>query len=597
MEKRTIIAKLFLLLGLAWGISSCTDILDAEPEEALTSGEYFRDINDADAAIRGLYGQLSQLAPQIVILNELRADLMDVTDNADVFLRQLSNHEQVTKGNQWANPYEFFVLINNCNEVLSNFDKMLADFRLKEEAYKPRYADVVALRSYLYLQLVIHYGEVPYITEPIVKIDDLKKIDDGVYPKLNIEQMVDALLTTMEGLDYKGLYTDASLMTNLHGFNSRIMYIDKEYLLGELNLWKGNYHNAAIYFRKVISRENGGYSGFNSFDQYKIAFADVTTTTTTGSKYNSRYIRYRGNDLESALNHWPAMFREYATTPYYNEWIWVMYYHETYQPSPFIDIFAYTGGKYWVKPSQLAMDSWAMQTQQNGFKGDFRGNIPDNSGFTGSYRLENGHPVITKFIDDYNSSNPLAKKGKWFVWRAGGLHLRFCEAANRDNEHLVAYALMNNGIGANFPGWANPSNPLATNDFTYRIRTNKPYPYNFDARNTDGAQIPPIYRGEFHRNIGVRNRVSLQNTVVEAGADSLRVIENQLLDEYALELAFEGNRWGDLVRMSLREGDNSILAKRVANKIRLSGNEGLAATVENKLMADRSSWFLPLVLE
>jgi hypothetical protein len=473
---------------------------------------------------------------------------------------------------------------------------MEEDFRLKEEAFAPRYADVVALRSYLYLQLVIHYGEVPYLTEPIIRIEDVKKVDDGTYPMLNIEQMVDVLLADMESLTYKGLYTDASLMTTMHGFNTRLMYIDKEYLLGELNLWKGNYLQAATYFRKVISRENGGYSQYSNYNQYKVAYADVTTTTTAGSKYNSRYIRFRGADLESSLNHWPAMFREYATTAYYDEWLWVMYYHETYQPSPFIDLFAYNGGKYLVRPSQLAMDSWSAQVQQNGFMGDFRGNIPDNSDFTGSYKLENNKPVITKFIDDFNSANPLEKKGKWFIWRAGGLHLRFCEAANRDNEHMIAYALMNNGIGANFPGWANPANPTATNDYTYRTQTNRPYPYNFDARNTDGAMIPPIFRGEFHRNNGLRNRVSLRNNVVEAGADSLHVIEQQILDECALELAFEGNRWGDLVRMSLREGDFSILANRVADKMDLSGNKAQADNVRTKLMT-RANWFLPLRVE
>jgi hypothetical protein len=277
------------------------------------------------------------------------------------------------------------------------------------------------------------------------------------------------------------------------------------------------------------------------------------------------------------------------SSDFYSEWIWVLYFHRTLELNPFINIFSNTAGSYFLKPSQVAIDNWSSQTQRQGFPGDFRGNIPDFYGRTentGSYKIVNGQPVITKFIGEYTTISPYEKPGKWFLWRAGGLQLHFIEAANRDGKHKVAYSLLNNGISSNYP-------PLNGNDYTYANQTLQAYPYNFDARSTGDVQTPPRYRGLWHRNYGVRGRVFLRNLPVEANADSLTVLEDQILDESARELAFEGSRWADLVRLSLRRNDNNILANRIYEKLQKSGYPN-ASTVREKLASDRKNWFLPL---
>ena len=67
------------------------------------------------------------------------------------------------------------------------------------------------------------------------------------------------------------------------------------------------------------------------------------------------------------------MFSEIETTNYRNEWLWVLYFDQLNEQSPFIDLFSKDGGKYQLKPSQLAIQNWNKQEQQNTFKGDFRG--------------------------------------------------------------------------------------------------------------------------------------------------------------------------------------------------------------------------------
>lgn len=565
----TIKSSLIPWVGAFVLLTSCNDFLDPELKNVVEANKNFQNVYDADAVVRGIYGKLINLADEYVILNELRADLMDVTNNADHYLREINLH-QATAGNPYANPQQFYALINECNDALMNFNIMLKELKFSEEAYNQRYSDIAALRSWLYLQLVMHYGKVPYITIPIDEVKDLKMLKDSIFPVLSIETMVDSLVACVENLPYLGLYTDESIRTVIDGYNTKIMFIDKEYFLGELYLWQGNYIKAATQFKNVMERD----IGLTNYDSYKIP-----TDFFTNEFYNSRYVRYYEHDANSVVNNWPAMFYEVQTRSYYGEWIWNMYFSENYPPeNPFIDLFAYDGGKYLLKPSNLARQNWSSQTQANEFSGDLRGN-------GSSYYLEGENPVITKFIWNYSpSTEPFNKSGKWFLWRAGTLHLKFSEAANRDGHSKLAYALINSGIKTTY------ADPTQT-DFYYQNQSLLPFPYDFDGRQTGITQVPPGVRGLYYRNMGIRGRVYSKSLEYPEDVDSLLYTEEKILDEAALELAFEGQRWGDLVRIAIHRNDPSILADRIYSKLFLAGYPE-ADAVRAKLM-NRENWFIP----
>ena len=68
-------------------------------------------------------------------------------------------------------------------------------------------------------------------------------------------------------------------------------------------------------------------------------------------------------------------------------------------------------------------------------------------------------------------------------------------------------------------------------------------------------------------------------------------VEDLIIDEDALELAFEGCRFSDLARVAIRRGDNSFLAKRVAKR------KGTIDMEMYNMLLNQDSWYLPFPSE
>jgi hypothetical protein len=68
---------------------------------------------------------------------------------------------------------------------------MYAEKKLNETEFSQRYSDIGALRSFLYLQLGIHFGEVPYVTSPLENVDQVKNA--SLFPKLTFKVLLDSL--------------------------------------------------------------------------------------------------------------------------------------------------------------------------------------------------------------------------------------------------------------------------------------------------------------------------------------------------------------------------------------------------------------------
>ncbi|MBW4889148.1 RagB/SusD family protein [Mucilaginibacter sp. HMF5004] len=623
---------------------SCKKALDIKPLSQVDYTQNYRNVTDANAAVLGIYGKFMGIAEQYIVLNELRADLMDVTPNADKYLQEISQHH-VTVGNPWADPRPFYEIILNCNDVLYNLNIMLADNKISVADYNYRYSDIGAMRTWLYLQLGIHFGTIPYITDRLADVNAVNGLKDAAkYPRIPFDQLLDKLITFTKGLPWLEPYPNIITLINgstatnpatpatVNGFPITKNFIDKHLVLGDLYLWQAaynhpeNYKLAATEYKKVLEYVQDG-AGDNT---YRMSFNDVGNNVF--NDFCVDYTRYREQDINQLVSTstqgWRSMFSRpvYPTldTKLNSVWIWQIYFPQSTAPvDPFVDLFSPKGGRYLVQPSQPAIDNWNAQVQGGNanfsttFYSDGRMRLTFNDP-TGNYNKFNNQNVIMKNLYIYEDAtvSQANKYGRWFLYRDATLNLRYAECANRDqtgpyNYGMLAYAILNNGINYNFnpynfsltspvqngngptpllPGTTVNSVPTPPNgDYTNIEQTFYPDPYYIDARQGE----TPRYRNGWYKSPGIRGRASL---TAYPRADMFDMIkqEDELLMEGGLEVAYEGHRWEDLLRIAIRRfqttGNYRVLSDKVGDKLAKDGYGG-AAIAQAKLQA--GDFYLP----
>ena len=458
-----------LSILMAVMISSCDSLLDINAQDVVEESESYQNVYDADNAIWGLYSKFSKLAENTIVLNELRADMMDVTPNATADQVALNNHT-ATVDNKYCDPTPFYEVILNANDLLANLDSMKIVKRITADDYAPRYSDVMAIRSWTYLQLGIHYGTVPYINKPISNKSDLS--NPSLYVEKTLDELILQLISDMQSVpsmteNTLSSFYNKTIQENGKSFFLNLQFINKRLILGDLYLWNDQFVEAATQYKAYMDEADAN----STKTQMKNKISNWAWNSSNEPRFQICYQRYKDQDVSSFRNMWKEIFSRSSTDVgssivigLQDEMIWMFSYSGiTNSTSPFIKLFANTGvGEYQLKPSSWAVDSmWGTQVQQsNGF-------VFDGRGKESSYDVINGQPVVLKYLYDYydtyttdanktihldynNITNKYSLAGKWFLYRAALLHLRYAEAANRAGYPRLAYALLNNGIKTNY---------------------------------------------------------------------------------------------------------------------------------------------------
>src|SRR5574344_600816 len=230
------------------------------------------------------------------------------------------------------------------------------------------------------------------------------------------------------------------------------------------------------------------------------------------------------NWLNIFVNYSSAEIMSYVPFSYYNK-----------QLNP-IELWYGHDRDYLAKPTTGIVNQFSSQVL---VKGKVPGDI--YRGLDISYKIVNEDTVVNKY--SLTESN-LSELSSWIIlYRAADIHLLLAEAMNRSGNSAIALSILNDGY-KKFTNWSSC--------------------------------------------VGIRGRVYLQNRTVPEGVDSVTCIEDYILEERSLELAFEGKRWFDLMRVARRR-DNSYLADKVAAKF---DDANQANVIREKLMNEQN-WYLP----
>lgn len=573
---KTIFLSFLVVMGI-FSLSACDD---DKLGNAVPYDKFYKDLSDADRAVLGVYAQFTSIAKQIVILNELRADLMDVTPAATPELDKL-NGNQIDVKNPWVSPLQFYAVINSCNDVLHNFNKMLAENKFTRDEYNERYSDIGALRTWIYLQLLNIYGSVPYITEPLVNLSDIEKYSGK---KEDADELLPKLIDYMQNLPLLDDYIYSSLVNGTpNGYSLEPMFISKRLLLADLYLYNNQYTEAAHYYRIVMSTDETNSSLTIKRNRYRLYNYAFTSTSGEPSWYAVIFRDGHIEDEKGMINTWKYIFADPPSSRKSSdrssmERIWCIPFDDKLKPvNPFTNLFE----GYELKASDYAMDSLWNKPMRNQFPYDARG--------VGSSYSQNG--LILKYSYK-NSNSSLAKQhGFWTIYRAAGLHLRYAEAANRAGYPYLAWCFLNNGIKNEKYHFRKQNGTYYPDDSCYVTGTSPfdPYPmdYRFDAR----------YPREWDGNAGVRGRVFMPATnfpsEISSKIDSIQWLEKQIIREAGLELAFEGQRWSDLVRIARRMNKEGRDGYKFLFNDNIKKKYDRANIPAPDFTSKESSWYLP----
>lgn len=535
----------FGLIVLSVIATSCDSLLNVQSEGNMFPENHKIDSpNDSIYSMIGIFTKLQKLGDSYVLLGELRGDLMDITENSGIDLREINNFE-ISANNTYNVIEDYYAVINHCNYLINNIDTAFTAGG--EKSLFKEYAAAKAIRAWTYMQIALNYGTAKYYEQPLLTVQAAQTS----FPEYSIRELVPILIKDLEPVKKADTPGQISLGVDM---SSDKLFFPIPFLLGDLYMWNGQFENAAREYYALIEANR-----YVVDDRYSSIWA-----VDNGVFVNRYMIDQNYLDIFDLTN------REQITliagsTEFGEE----------------DELYKMTARNYELTSSQVAIDIWNRQTY---YYNENATNPGDLRGLMGSY-LNSGYPsstsgnnVIIKYL---LMRSPTEVSRAIMVYRVATLYLRYAEAVNRAGKPNLAYAVLKNGMNAE---------ALAVDTIVPR---HEKYSIYTDSTGTfyDYINFSNIV---YDNNIGVHSRgcgnmdraTDYVIPALSSKQDSILYVEDKIVEELALETAFEGNRFQDLMRIAMRRNNPSYLADKVAAKH--TGNE---QAIRSKLM-DENNWYL-----
>jgi hypothetical protein len=570
---------LFVLLPF---FSACSDFFDQDSSQVIYADKrHLGNATDTVYSVIGIMNKLQSIADRTILLGEVRGDLIDVTANASADLHELSMFN-VSDDNIYNSPRDYYSIINNCNYFLAKADTTLKNNR-NEFIFKKEYAAVKAFRAWVYLQLVLNYGEVPFVVEPILT----KAEADMDYPVKDIKGVCEYFINDLAPF-VNSLFPSYG---DIRGLPSKLFYFPIYVLLGDLNLWAGNYKEAALNYYKYLSTRNGTNSAYptstnsvmwGTFDTHWNSRSDSWSTNsffTESAATNSELISLiPGDSIPSEGNY--SQLRNLFNSNENNQ------YKVSLIPSQ--RIVELSAAQKYCHLTRVGDVIYAPDNLTDNESGDLR----LSSVWTTSQNVRYKNRIISDYstLDKYYSS-----VRNVHIYRRTMVYLRMAEALNRAGYPRFAFAILKNGV--NDRNIESDIIPYYTADSTWIRQFKFPVldyvlqtPARLGSENTMGIHSRGSGYSPYNEYYVLPDDTTITDSLARI-AYQVEGVENMIVDEEALEFAFEGIRFYDLMRVALRRNNPSYLADRIYQRRGKDRVAEVKAEIGRDL-TDTKNWFL-----
>lgn len=584
--------------------TSCDDIYDTDSDRQVFNPKIDAPIDSMYYTL-GILKSVQQAIDGNVIVNELRGDLVGINENTTTPLRELYNFS-AGANSKYDSAYVYYRIINNCNYYVHHRDTTLLIGSRK--IAMPEYAEALAVRAWTYIQLARNYGRVPFYTTPLSYVSEADKITTTA----DIYQICDSLAPELEKFSHiavpnygtiNAYRTNAGQAKNVA--SARMMF-PVDLVLGDLYLEANRYKEAADhYFRYikdqqiVVGNRRAGVGNYpdetvipEDFAEYNaILYTDNwdANFTMNGPYQTWTYVPMAVNYLEGVPTVLPSLFG-------YN------IYHSTALEGEYDGKTQLGPSEAYLKLSQYQPYYYSSQSEA----GEDFGNVID----LGDMRFYDTFTNV-RYTDPTNPSNQYTYYSmKKFngsnipIYRTATIYLKLAEALNRMGYPDAAFAILKDGVGTNAIVDSTYIRPETDSLFTYTIPffsvENRNVFYNsygihgYGSGDVIGAaslyQYQPVINAKLdslHAMYGIERPDSLE----PYSAQAIDCVEDLICDEFALESAFEGTRYGDLLRFARHKNNDSPYGADWGSRW-LAGKLAFKHPVVD--LTDPKNWYLPL---
>jgi hypothetical protein len=607
-----------LFPAMAFCLVSCEKFLNPDQELNITEDRLYDDWYEYRSVEMGLYALQQDLVEQLMILGELRGDLLEITPNADADMVEVYRFN-VSRSNRYASPTHMFKLISACNNfirILEAEHPEVLDPESPVTNYDKLYGEALCMRAWTYFNAARIYGRVPFIPESLVTMEEIDAFIespgtyiDSVYIAFSKDGYHNDTLFN-EPIVLEKHYFDVDLVVDFFtkqleqqvkavGVNHHIDNNDISWevtiwndfamhaLLGQMFLTQGDLVKASGHFQKIMK---------NPSDNYRY---HIDESFGYGSWSN---IFTNIDSREHILTVWfnKAYFQQNLFQRYFEPWV---------------------SHRYMLRPTYTAILNW--ESVWRGQVMDEDVNDPGKSEMT-----EPGIP--SDFYRGYGYSYIYARNG---VPLSGNDYLNML-LLRADGDDRSSRAIMEGMDTIVFK--YSIGRDLFSQDASYiiyraagihfymaEIYTYWAYEQNDIVRTNTTAALGILNDGSNYTldasrvEVGIRGRVGLSGTNDKITVRNINYIhdpytneisgyidltgnfqgkqeylEEQMLKEKARELAFEGERFYDLVRVARRRNDPSFLAEAVSSKFPPDQREHIY-----NLLLDENNWTINYFVE